>query len=336
MRMLKEDGCNLEMKMYSVLVIGCGKIAGIYDVFNSNTFYSHSSAYFSSKHTEKIIFCDINLKNAKKLASIYNSKFYGSDYIELIKNYNPNIISICTPTETHFEIASSIMKSRILPDVLFIEKPVCENSKELDTLINLSSNYKVKTIVNQSRRFDTKHIEIKKLFNSGFFGDLVKIDCYYYGGWYHNGIHLVDTLNYIFDDNLKIEKVYNKKKIKDGKDFDVDLKLKFKKNDIEVIFNSINEKNYQLFEFDIKFTKSRLRIEDFGNRFIYESKYVNNMNENVLMLDELNFSKNIDESPICRAVSIIYNYLNLNDDSLLTDYSLEAVRDSMQCIWNLK
>ena len=45
---------------------------------------------------------------------------------------------------------------------------------------------------------------------------------------------------------------------------------------------SFDERHYQLFEFDLRFEKARLRIEDFGSRILFEKKEVNNIGENVL------------------------------------------------------
>ena len=320
--------------MNSILIIGCGKIGGKYDSKKSGNFYSHASAYFDSDLTDKIIFCDINIENAKKIAKIYDSEFYGSEYDILIKKFRPDVISICTPTETHFQIASSILKQKILPKVLFIEKPVCESSNELNKLIELSNLKDVKLIANHTRRFDSKHQKIKQLIKSNFFGDLVRIDCFFYGGWKHNGIHLVDTINYLFDDILVVKNSSNKRLIKKSKDFDVDVKLKFNNSIGEIFFNFFDEDNYQIFEIDMKFSKSRLRIEDFGNRFVFETKYVNKMKENVIMLDDINLNNNT--TPICNAISLIYKFLETGDTSIIEDYSVKEIGNSMNCIWSLK
>tara|TARA_B110000114_G_scaffold176208_1_gene206600 strand:- start:14760 stop:15725 length:966 start_codon:yes stop_codon:yes gene_type:complete len=320
--------------MNSVLIIGCGKIGGIYDSKNNGNFYSHSSAYFDSDLTDKIIFCDINIENAKKIAKIYDSEFYGSEYDTLIKKFRPDVISICTPTESHFQIASSILKQKFLPKVIFIEKPVCQSSNELNKLIELSNLTDVKLIANHTRRFDSKHQKIKQLIKSNFFGDLVRIDCFFYGGWKHNGIHLVDTINYLFDDILVIKSSSNKGLIKENKDFDVDVKLKFNNSMGEIFFNSFDEDNYQIFEMDIKFSRSRLRIEDFGNRFVFETKYVNEMKENVIMLNDINLNDNTP--PLCNAISLIYKFLETSDISIIEDYSIREIGNSMNCIWSLK
>ena len=52
---------------------------------------------------------------------------------------------------------------------------------------------------------------------------------------------------------------------------------------IPIDIKAIDENYYQIFEFDFWFSKARLRIENFGDSFIFERAITNNLNEKVLL-----------------------------------------------------
>ena len=95
---------------------------------------------------------------------------------------------------------------------------------------------------------------------------------------------------------------------------------------------SFDEKYYQLFEFDLRFEKARLRIEDFGSRILLEQKEMNNIGENVLVLKENSFQKPSATS-IQTAINIIINSIDNNSHKLLKGYCLSDVADTMKTVW---
>ena len=70
-----------------------------------------------------------------------------------------------------------------------------------------------------------------------------------------------------------------------------------------------------MFEFDLKFSNARIRIEDFGARILYEKAFVNEMNEDVLELSDTEkiFNSDGDQSPMYNAISRIHDYLYHKD-----------------------
>jgi len=84
----------------------------------------------------------------------------------------------------------------------------------------------------------------------------------------------------------------------------------------------------------LKFDKSRLRIEDFGSRLVYEKKYINEMNENVLKLANLDI-KTGTKSPIQNAYALIKNFI-INGENSLDGYTIEDLSKTMLLIWKGK
>ena len=318
------------MIKYKALIIGCGKIAGLYDDITNNYIYSHTKAYIQNDNIDLICCCDLNIDNAKKLSSKYNIPNTHNNFLVALKLYKPDIVSICTPDKTHYDVVISVLNSNYLPKVIFLEKPACQNEDELNRLISLSKEKDVQIVVNHSRRFDSLHKELKLKIENDQFGKLVKVDAVYYSGWQHNGVHIVDTLNFLFSDSLKFEQLLNNSNSPYEGDYNLDFKCRFKTSDTLVYIATMDEKYYQLFEFDFKFEKVRIRLEDFGQRISYEEKEINSMNENILVKKDFEKSLN-NSSPMQSAISKIVDFTRYN--KALEGYLIEDISQTMKTIW---
>ena len=194
-----------------------------------------------------------------------------------------------------------------------------------------SNDKGVKIIVNHSRRFDPKMIQLKKLISKNFFGSPLKININYYGGWKNNGTHIIDTILYLFEKELeyvKSGKIENSRHLNDPT---IDFHLRFKNSSVDIHINGFNEDFYQIFDFEFRFDKSRLRIEDFGNRIIYEKMITNNMQENVLEIRKINLESNLVSS-IENSINIIRKYLNGNND-IINNLTINDISKTMKFVW---
>ena len=88
--------------MYRVGVIGLGQIAYNIDKDpNRKIIWSHIKAYQSIEKCEISAICDINLSTVQVVQKECNIK---NGYID----YKFDIVSICTPIQTHFEIVKKM------------------------------------------------------------------------------------------------------------------------------------------------------------------------------------------------------------------------------------
>lgn len=316
--------------MFKAIIIGCGKIAGLYDDMNNSFVYSHARAYQNNSLIDVECYVDNDESRAKTLANKYCSNNYSNDYKEAIKLYKPDVVSICTPDLTHFEVVNTILDLEYLPRIIFLEKPACKTREEFDILIMKSKIKDVKIVVNHSRRFDDLHQNLKHKISLNTFGQIIKIDAIYYGGWNHNGVHTIDTLNFLFDDEVVINNMIDQFSSPYQGDFDFDFKCLFKNKKTPIYLTTMNEENYQLFEFDLKFEKARIRIEDFGQRIVYERKEINDMNENVLVMKEPPLDVSII-SPMQNAINIIVS--SLQGITEIIGYQLSDISKTMNLIW---
>jgi len=112
--------------MKTAAVIGCGKFG-----------YYHAQKYAAMDGVELACVVDIDRDKAKKVANEFGCQF--TDDCKEITNVD--LVSIVTPSDTHFEIAKHFIKCGT--DVL-IEKPMTGSSLLLMTLRLMATQYKVR------------------------------------------------------------------------------------------------------------------------------------------------------------------------------------------------
>ena len=317
--------------MYKSFIIGCGRIAGYSDNNDVNDF-THGYAYQENPDIQLAGCMDLHSKKGQLFAKKFNCTSF-DNFQDGITSTGSEIVSICTTDNTHYAVAKSILEMDSNIRVVFLEKPACSTLDEMDHLIALSAEKSIDIVVNHTRRFDNRYKEIRNNIADGKYGDLVTGIITYYSGWQHNGVHIIDTLSYLFDDSVEIESVQNGANSPYPEDPTIDGKFFFSNLSGELQLMSFDERYYQLFEFDLRFEKARLRIEDFGTRILLEKKEVNSIGENVLIMQD-NELVAIDKTAIQTAVDLIVSRLIKNKPNLFKGYCLQDVANTMKTIWN--
>ena len=275
------------------VIVGCGKIAGIFDKREkrpSADLYSYCSSIANSKILKLEGCADIDLNKAKKLAAQFEIPKVSNDYVDLLNSIQPEFVIVATPDETHFDIVKRILSLKKAPSLIIVEKPVCLSMEQFKFLKNRVLEKKVNLIVNHSRRFDPRFQDFKEKITTSRFGDLFRLDLFFYGNWNKNGIHLMDTIAFLMGDKIDLEFLkISKKRIKLKKTNWIDLSLNFGEHFIVNIHHN-PEKFYQIFEMDFKFEKGRVLFKDFENKVSIEEKKINYLHENILEQSKLKFS----------------------------------------------
>tara|TARA_A100001011_G_scaffold398771_1_gene504374 strand:+ start:39 stop:1064 length:1026 start_codon:yes stop_codon:yes gene_type:complete len=310
-------------------IIGCGKIAGAYNLKNIE-----SHGYVIKKLNKfKLISCyDISKKIRNKFSYYYKCK--PQDTISSLLDDKLDIVTICTPDHTHYKIALEIIKNINCPKIIFIEKPVCETELQFKKLQNSIKKKKVKIVVNHSRRFNEKLNKLKKLIINNFFGNYICGNATYYKGWKHNGVHIVDTLIYLLEDKISILNINNIKEssIPDDPTLDVSLCIG-KKIEENFTINSFDDNLYQVFDIDLFFEKGRIRINNFEDEINVYKKYVDKYKRKKIKKIKL-FDKDNHNYPLENAYNLFKNYLKTDNNKLIKDVDLDSSFKTMKVIWS--
>lgn len=200
------------MKIIKTAIIGIGFI-GI----------AHIEAVRRLGNVDIIAIC--NNINCSELAEKFNIAKSYSDYRKMIDSEDLDVIHICTPNDTHFEIAKYALNHNTH---VICEKPLAKNVNEARELAELAKEKKLIHAVNFHSRFYPMVHQIKEMIANNEVGSIYSIHGGYLQDWLFLdtdyswrlesaqsgdsravadiGSHWIDTIEHIT--NLKIEKVF--------------------------------------------------------------------------------------------------------------------------------
>ncbi len=126
----------------------------------------------SNKFSVKIC-ADLNQKRLDYIQSLYPSIETCRDYQDIIKDKSVEVIAICTPVFTHYEISRAALEAG---KHILIEKPMTSTSKESEELVNLAEKKKLVILVDHTFLFTGVVKKIKELIEGGEIGDIYYFD----------------------------------------------------------------------------------------------------------------------------------------------------------------
>jgi len=130
-------------KIYKAGIIGCGFI-GV------EAPDSHLRAYMECDRTKVVGLSDNDWGKARsKFWDVRNLNWY-LFYEEMIGGTHPDIVSICTPVETHCQIVCDIAP---YVKAIYCEKPMATSLKECDRMIEVCEKNNVILQINHQRNF---------------------------------------------------------------------------------------------------------------------------------------------------------------------------------------
>ncbi|MGL9746879.1 oxidoreductase [Enterococcus sp. DIV0170] len=195
---------------------------------------------------------DLNINEA--LAAPYREKGveFTTEIDELLTDSEIELITICTPAHTHYELAKKVIQAG---KSVIVEKPFCDTLEHAKELFELGKEQGVLVMPYQNRRFDGDYLAVKQVVEQGFLGQLNEVETHidYYrpgsitepgvkenGSFYGLGIHLMDRMIALFGRPDKVAYDIRNNEVESGVDnyFDVDLhyghifKVKVKTNHV--------------------------------------------------------------------------------------------------------
>ena len=149
--------------MFKAAIIGFGDIGYFLskDKKRKKT-WSHFESYNSIKDTKIDVIVESNQKKIDYIKKQYPkiNVFKNIDDLKKAK-LNIDIISICTPTNTHFDILKKTLAMK--PKIIICEKPICQSLNEARKIVQLFKKKKIQIVVNHQRRFETNFLLAKQI-----------------------------------------------------------------------------------------------------------------------------------------------------------------------------
>jgi len=259
-------------KTYKAAIIGLGQIGSTFDDDpKRKEIWSHAGAFGAVSKIGSIVGSDLDpVKRNKfskrdKVARIYK------DYREMLAKEEIDILSICSPTPFHYEMAKEALKYHI--KAIFMEKPITMTVSQGKEIVSVCKKKKVVIAVNHTRRWDMDYIFPKKLIEKGEIGEVRSIIGYYSDKILNIGTHLIDIMRMYAGE---IQWVVGEYVIKKMEDPTLSGYMMFSQG-ISGFLVPQGKKETLIFELDIIGSRGRLRVTDNG-RICELYKYKNSRN----------------------------------------------------------
>jgi predicted dehydrogenase len=166
-----------------------------------------------------VAIADVDPDKARKLGETYGTRTIYTDYEEMLKDKDIDVISICTPSGLHGDVAIAAAQAG---KHIFCEKPLEITTAKMRQMIAAAERYHVKLGCVFQRRVMHSSLVVKKAVDEGKLGKLVMGDAYlkyyrspeYYrsAGWrgtwavdgggalMNQGVHGIDLIQWLMGD----------------------------------------------------------------------------------------------------------------------------------------
>lgn len=251
---------------YRAALIGCGKIGSQFSEDPLvKDIYTHAEAYSFCADTELVSVCDSDLQKLHHCSARWNVNNTYTVLKRMLLEQEPEIVSICTPDNTHYTLIREAILSPSVRAIL-AEKPLAMKLDDAIELINLADKNNVILAVNYSRRYAKNHQDLRNSILNGDIGAIRTISGYYGKGTLHNGTHWFDLLRFLFGDVCSVRAFNRLKEETNDPTLDVHLELN---NQIFAYLHGSDAGSFSIFELDIMGSHGRVIISDSGHTMKY-------------------------------------------------------------------
>lgn len=311
----------------STLIIGAGKISAFYDKPDQKSILTHCHAFTTSGKFKVVGIYDIDENKSKVASEIWNIKQY-KNFDDAFQN-KIDVIVIATPDDSHFNYLKLFASKKI--KLIFCEKPIVTKFEEIEEIKKIYQNNKITLLVNYSRRYINEIQQLKRKIKSNEFGKVICGTGYYGKGLIHNGSHMIDLINYLFDGKNQAFNIHNK--INDFYPDDNTISFSMKVNNAIIDINGTPQGLFTIFELDLLFEKKRVQLTDGCSRITeYDIKEDKQYKGHKGFHKESEYSVDMTTA-LVNAVEHIYDIINVRQQPIC---SLKDCDETMRLCFQIK
>ena len=149
------------MKKVKVGIIGTG--VGI---------RTHYNGFKPLDEVEIVAICGSSYERSQEFAKKYDIPIACSDYKELCDLQEVDLVCVTSPNRFHMDaVKYAVAKKKHI----ICEKPLSDNSKEVESLINVVRGYDRIAVVDHQLRYNPYIIKIKEMIDKGILGDIKSV-----------------------------------------------------------------------------------------------------------------------------------------------------------------
>jgi predicted dehydrogenase len=252
---------------YRAALVGCGKIGSEFaeDPLMSGDVFTHAEAYVQCSDTELVAVCDTNPHRLRQCGERWNVSHRYQSLSEMLKSEQLDIVSVCTPDATHYEILRALLTSRLTIKAILCEKPFVTSVAEAEEVLRLAAQRDVELVVVFLRRYAENMRKLKAFLDQRKLGTIQAINGWYTKGTLHNGSHWLDLLRFLFGEIEWVEATNALSE--DGPDPTLDLLLGLTRGGMASL-RACRAEHFTIFEMDIMMTQGRIQLLDSGYNIV--------------------------------------------------------------------
>lgn len=251
------------MEPLRVLIVGCGNIAGIFDLGKAANElpYTHAGAFSRDGRFILAACVEPDEERRKAFMAAWRVPAGFASIDQAAKSgMRIDVISICSPTRCHAHDFETAL--RLKPRLIFSEKPVTTSLGETARLVEACREANILLAVNYTRRWAPDILELQADMRAGKWGQLRSAVGFYNKGILNNGSHLIDLLHLLVG---RMEVVWVGKPIADFFPDDPAVPVWLEgPQGLPVHLVCGHAEDYALFELQMVFSRGVLSMEDGG------------------------------------------------------------------------
>jgi len=175
----------------SVLIVGCGQIAGGYDVLEDLEVKTHVKAYLGHAGFRLAGCVDPDLQKARAFAERWRIPAAFAD-LTAASGGSYDVVSVCSPPAAHAGQLQALLDWDVRG--VFCEKPLTTDASVSRLLVQAYRQQNRPLAVNYLRRWEPETSRVCADIAAGRWGRLLHAHGVYTKGIYANGGHLIDLL----------------------------------------------------------------------------------------------------------------------------------------------
>jgi predicted dehydrogenase len=251
--------------VYTAAIVGCGKIGSTFadDPLMRGDVFSHAEAYHVCPDTDFVAIADTDAAALAKCGERWGIEKRFSSVAELMQKAQPQIVSVATPTPTHYAIVTQLLAAETPPLAILCEKPIASTIYEAERLVALAKEKGVVLVVMHMRRYANNMRNLREFLRNDGIGELRGVSGWLTKGTLHNGTHWFDLLRYLVGDVVAVSGLDNLNEGGDDPTLDVAMKLD---NGMLATMRAAEHKNFTICEMDIMGSRGRVQIVDSSYR----------------------------------------------------------------------
>lgn len=186
------------MNKVKAAVIGLGKIGyeWEYDQLRMKP-ATHFGAYMAHREVDLVGVVDIDDRKRADFSERFPRIPVYANHEDMLYKEKPEIVSVCTPVQTHLEIVRDIIRYDGVKGI-FCEKPIAPTVAQAEEMIRRCEMFNIKLAINHTRRWDDYWRWVYRVLNE--WAVLISVQsmvCCMSGDILDVGVHMADLVNWL-------------------------------------------------------------------------------------------------------------------------------------------